>query len=140
MSVRNVQIEKEKIDHVSKEKAISEISQDAGQQQGEGHVAPNISRTLAREKGHNNHKRNERNCNEETVVVTERTKRRTRIRDVYQRKKTGDQNPRLVRVNKPQDHLFRPLIERIERQRKEENKFHLLLGLVCAVHRTARGD
>jgi hypothetical protein len=32
------------------------------------------------------------------------------------------------------------LIERIERQRKEENKFHLLLGLVCAVHRTARGD
>jgi len=124
MRVRDVQVEKEKIDYVPKEKTIGEISQDAGQQQRERYVAPNVSRTPSHEKDHNNEKRDRRNYDEKRIVVPERTKRCTGVRDVYQTKETGDQDPRLIRVDKPQDQLFRPLIERIERQRKEEDVSH----------------
>ena len=42
MRVGNVQIEKEKIDHMSIKKAIGKISQDASQKERQGDVAPNI--------------------------------------------------------------------------------------------------
>ena len=42
MRVRDVQIEEEKIDHVSIKKAIGKISHDARQQERKRDVAPNI--------------------------------------------------------------------------------------------------
>jgi hypothetical protein len=42
MRVRDVQIEEEKIDHMSIKKAIGKISHDASQQERQRNVAPNI--------------------------------------------------------------------------------------------------
>ena len=54
-----MQIEEKEIDDVSIKKAIGKISQDAGQQERQRDVAPNVSRTPSHEKDHNNEKRDE---------------------------------------------------------------------------------
>jgi len=56
MRVRNVQIEKKKIDHMSIKKAIGKISQDAGEQKRQRDVAPNIGRSSPEEENQNNEK------------------------------------------------------------------------------------
>lgn len=56
MRVRDVQIEEEKIDHMSIKEAIGKISQDACQQQRQGYVAPNIWRSPPEEENQNNEK------------------------------------------------------------------------------------
>ena len=81
MRVGNVQIEEEKIDHMSIKKAIGKISHDAGQQERQRDVAPNIWWPLSQKKNQNNEKRDRRNYDEESVVVSEGTKRRARVRD-----------------------------------------------------------
>ena len=105
-----MQIEEKEIDDVSIKKAIGKISQDAGQQERQRDVAPNVSRTPPEEKNQNNEKRDRRNYDEKRIVVPERTKRCARVRDVYQTKETGDQSARPIRVNESQNELFRPLI------------------------------
>jgi len=43
MGEPNMQIEKKKIDYVPIKKTIGEISQNAGEQKREGHIAPKIT-------------------------------------------------------------------------------------------------
>ena len=131
MRVWNVQIEEEKIDHMSIKKAIGKISHDAGQQERQRDVAPNIWWPLSQKKNQNNEKRDRRNYDEESVVVSEGTKRRARVRDVDQVEETRDHNARFVGTNEPQDQLFCPLIERIEREREKEDEFHIPPFLSC---------
>jgi hypothetical protein len=124
MRVGNVQIEKEKIDHMSIKETIGKISQDASQQERKRYVAPKIRRMPSHEEGHNDEKRDKRNDDEQSIVVPERPKRCAGICDVYQSKETRYHSTRLVGANEPQDHLFRPLIKGVERKREKENEFH----------------
>ena len=57
MRVWNVQIEKKKIDHMPIKKAISKISQDAGEQQRQRDVPPAIGPPPSHQEGQNNEKR-----------------------------------------------------------------------------------
>lgn len=125
MRVWNVQIEEEKIDHVSIKKAIGKISHDASQQERERDVAPNIWWSPPQKKNQNNEKRDRRNYDEKRVVVSEGTKRRAGIRDVDQVEEIPDHNARFVGTNEPQDQLFCPLIERVEREREKEHESHI---------------
>ena len=126
MRVGNVQIEEEKIDHMSIKKAIGKISHDASQQERQRDVAPNIWWSPPEKKNQNNEERDRRNYDEKRVVVSEGTKCRGRIRDVDQIKEIRYYNaPRLLGTNEPQDQLFCPLIERIEREREKEHESHI---------------
>ena len=125
MRIGNVQIEEEKIDHMSIKKAIGKISQDASEKERERNIAPNIWWSTPQEKNQNNEKCDRRNYDEESVVVPEGTKRRAGIRYVDQVEETRDHNSRFVGTNGPQDQLFCPLIERVERERDKEDEFHI---------------
>jgi hypothetical protein len=125
MRVWNVQIEEEKIDDMSIKKAIGKISHDASQQERQRDVAPKIWQSPPEEKSQNNEKRDRRNYDEERIVVPERTKRRAGIRDVDQVEEIRDHNARFVGTNEPQDQLFCPLIECVERERKKEDEPHI---------------
>jgi hypothetical protein len=139
MRVWNVQIKKKKIDHVPVNKPIGEVSQNAGEQQCKRHISPNVSMAPSHEQRDNDHKRDYRNRDKEAIIVPKRAKRRTGVCDVYQVKETGDQNARLIWVNEPQDQLFRPLIERIERQRNKKNKLHIFVPfLSCRAESPAK--
>jgi hypothetical protein len=123
--VGNVQIEEEKIDHMSIKKAIGKISQDASEKERKRNIAPNIWWSPPQEKKQNNEKCNRRNYDEESVVVPEGTKRRARVRHVDQVEEIGDHWTRFLRTNEPQDQVLGPLIERVERQREKEDEFHI---------------
>ena len=125
MRVWNVQIEQEKIDHMSIKKAIGKISQDAGEQKRQRDIAPNIGCSPPDEENQNNEKGDRRNYDEERIVVPEGTKRRARVRDVNQIEEIRDYNTRFVGTNEPQDQLFCPLIERVEREREKEHESHI---------------
>jgi hypothetical protein len=126
MRVGNVQIEEEKIDHVSIKKPIGKISEDASQQERQRDVAPNIWWSPPQKKNQNNEKRDRRNYDEESVVVPEGTKRRAGIGYVNQNKEIRYYRaPRPLRTNESQDQLFCPLIERVDREREKEDEFHI---------------
>ena len=55
IGVSNVQIEKEKIDHVPVKQAISQVAQNASKQQGKREVAEPIRRSRSDEQSHYNH-------------------------------------------------------------------------------------
>jgi hypothetical protein len=124
MRIGNVQIEEEKIDHMSIKKAIGKISQDASQQERKGHIAPDIYWSPPEEKNKNNEKRDRRNYDEESVVVPEGTKCCTGVRYVDQAKKVRDHHARFVGTNELQDQLLCPLIERVEREREKDDELH----------------
>ena len=125
MRVWNVQIEEEKIDHMSVKKAIGKISHDASQQERQRDVAPNIWWSLSQKKNQNNEKRDRRNYDEESIVVPEGTKRRARVCDVDEVEEIPDHRARFVGTNEPQDELLCPLVERVEREREKEDEFHI---------------
>ena len=77
---------------------------------------------------------------EKGVVVLKRAKSRAGVRDIYQTEKAADDDARLVRWHAAQHPLLGQLIECVERQRKEENKFHvdptLLMEVTTASQRS----
>ena len=105
--------------------AIGKISQDAGEQKRQRDIARNIGCSPPDEENQNNEKGDRRNYDEERIVVPEGTKRRARICDVDQVEETRDHNARFVGTNEPQDQLFCPLIERVEREREKEDESHI---------------
>ena len=58
MRVWDMQIDKEKIDHVPIKKPISKISQDPGEEKRQRKITPMINCSRAQEEAQNNHKRN----------------------------------------------------------------------------------
>ena len=125
MRVWNVQIEQEKIDHMSIKKAIGKISQDAGEQKRQRDIAPNIGCSPPDEENQNNEKGDRRNYDEERIVVPEGTKRRARVCEVDEVEEIPDHRARFVGTNEPQDELLCPLVERVEREREKEDEFHI---------------
>ena len=124
MRVGKVEIEKKKIDDVSVKKAIGQVSQDASEQERQRNIAPDVPGPPPDEKRHDKEKRETGNHDEKRVVVLERTESRTRVRDVDQVEQTGNDHAWLIRFDEPKHIIFGQLIERVERQRKEENEFH----------------
>jgi hypothetical protein len=124
MGKPNMQIEKQKIDYVPVKKTIGKISQDPGQQERKRHILPTVNWSPSHEEGQNNQQRDRRNCDKESIVVPKRTKRRAGVRDVNQIEEIRYHDARPIGANEPQDQLFRPLVERVERQRNEKDELH----------------
>jgi len=116
MSKRNMQIEEKKIDNMSVEKAVGKIPQNAGEQQGEGNIAPNIRRPTTDQQRHDKEQGKTRDRDKKCVVVLEGAKSRARVRDVHQIEEPGNDNARLIRFDEPKHTRLRQLIKRIERQ------------------------
>jgi len=116
VGVSNVQIEKEKIDHVSEQEAISQIPQNPGEQQREREVAPRIGPAVSDEQNRHDDQGDDGNYDEESIVASERSKRRTCIRDVNQTEKVRHDDARLIRADQPQDEVLRQLIQCVGRQ------------------------
>jgi len=125
MRVGKVKIEKKKIDDVSVKKTVGQVPQHASRQQGQRNIAPDVPRPPPDEKRYDKEKRETGNHDEKGVVVLERTESCTRVRDVDQIEPTGNDHARLIRFDEPKHIIFGQLIERVERQRKEENEFHV---------------
>jgi hypothetical protein len=125
MRVGKVEIEKKKIDDVSVKKAISKVSQDTSEQERQRNIAPNVPGPPPDEKRRDKEKRETGNYDEKRVVVLERAESCTRVRDVDQIEETGNDHVRLIRFDEPKHIRFGELIERVERQGKEENEFHV---------------
>jgi hypothetical protein len=125
MRIRDMQIEEKKIDHVPVKKAVCKISQDPGEKKGKGKITPTIRCSRPQEEAQNNHQCDRRNGNEEGIVVSEGSKRCAGVSHVNQTEKIRDQNARLIRTNEPQNNLFGPLIERVERKREKKNELHV---------------
>src|ERR1700730_623594 len=123
--VGKMEIEKKKIDDVSVRKTVGQVPQHASHQQGQRNIAPNVPRPPPNEKRHDKEKRQTGDHDEKLVVVLERTESSTRVRDVDQIEQAGNDDARLVRFDEPKHIIFGQLIERVERQRKEENEFHI---------------
>jgi len=116
IGISDVQIEKQKIDHVSVQKAISQIPQNPGEQQREREVAPRIGLAVSDEQNRHDDQRDDGNYNEESIVAPEGSKRRAGIRNVNQTEKLPHDDARLIRADQPQDQVLRQLIQCVERQ------------------------
>jgi hypothetical protein len=125
MRIGDVQIEKEKIDHVSVKKAIGKISQDSGEKKSQRKITPTITCSRPQEEAQNNHERNRRNDDEESVVPSKGSKRCAGIGHVNQTEEIRYQNARLIMTDKSQNHLFGPLIEQVEWKREKKNELHV---------------
>jgi hypothetical protein len=71
IGVPNVQIEKEKIDHVRIKEAISQITQYASKQQRKREIAPRIRLPPSHKQNRHNKEGDNRNYNEESIVAPE---------------------------------------------------------------------
>ena len=116
------EIKQEKINYVTVDKSISEVAENPGQQQRQGNVAPCIWFAFAHQQHQNNQQRDARDSDEKCIVVLKRTKRRAGVCVVHQLEELRFQL--LVRIDVFQDKIFRPLIQRIEWKREEEDKLH----------------
>jgi hypothetical protein len=125
MRIRDVQIEKEKIDHVPVKKAIGKISQDPREKKRQRNIAPAIRRSRSQQEAQNNYKRDRRNDDEKGIVASEGPKRRPGIGHVNQTKEIRYHNPRLIRTDEPQNHLLGQLIQCVEGKGKKKNELHV---------------
>jgi len=116
IGVSNVQIEQKKIDHVSVEKPISEISQNPGEQQRKREIAKPIGRSRSDEHGHHDRQRDDGNYNEKSIVPPERSERCAGIRNVNQAEEIRYDDMRVIWTNETQDQVLRQLIQCVERQ------------------------
>jgi hypothetical protein len=124
IGVADVEIEKEKIDHMSIEQAICQISQNACKKKRQRYIPPGVRSPGSHQQNrHNNHCDNGNN-DEESVVALKRSKCRAGIGDVNQIEEVRHDNARFVRADGPQHHLLRQLIQSVERKREEEDESH----------------
>ena len=127
ISISNVQIEKEKIDHVPVQEAIGQIPQNPCEQQRKREIAKSIRRSRSDEQSRHDRQRDDGDYNEESIVAPEGSKRRTGIRDVNQTEEIRHDNARIIRTDETQDHLLRELVQRVERKREEDDEFHVAI-------------
>ena len=125
IGIPNVQIEKEKVDHVSVKEAIGEITQNASKQQCKREVAPCIRLPSSQQQNRYNYQRDNGNYNEESIVALERSERCARVGNVNQTKEIADDNVRLVKTDQTQHQVLTPLVKSVEREREKKNELHL---------------
>src|SRR5436853_7830006 len=90
----------------------------------------------AEQKNQRKQQRNTRNHNEEAIVVREGTERRSVVGDVNQMKKVRHDDNRLIRIDRLQDERLRDAVERVKRQRDEQNIFHVVTTFSHRSHRS----
>ena len=130
MRIWDVQIEEKKIDHVPIKKPIGKISKDPGDKKRQREITPTIRRSRPQEEAHNNHKRHRRNGDEKGIVASEGSKRCAGIGHANKTKEIRYQNPGLIGTDEPQNHLFGPLIQCVERKREKKNELHVFRPFV----------
>jgi hypothetical protein len=124
MSVGDVQVEEQKVDHVSVEKPVGKISQNPGKQQPERYIAPCIRRAASDEKANDEEQRDTRNHHEKSVVVFEGAKGGAGVGDIDEMKKTRHDPVRFVGTNVRKDKMLGQLIERVKREGEKQDEFH----------------
>jgi hypothetical protein len=124
IGVPDVQIEKEKVDHVSVKQTISQISQNAGKEKRQRYIPPRVRPPVPHQQNRHNNQCDNGNYDEESVVALERSKRGAVIGDVNQIKKVRHYTASIVRPNGSQYPLLRQLIQSVERKREEKGKPH----------------
>ena len=121
----DMEIEEEKIDHVSVEESIGEIAQNPGQEQAKRDASPRIARSRTREQENHDDERDTGNKDEKAVVVPERTEGRPGVGHMNETEDVGrDQVARLGGIDETEDEIFRDLIERVERDGEKEENSH----------------
>jgi hypothetical protein len=116
IGVPDVQVKKEKIDHVPIQEAISEIAQNTCKKKRKRYIPPGISPPRLDEQNGHNHQCDNGNCDKKNVVAFESPKRRAGIGNVHQSEKIWHDSAGVVRTNESQDQLLRALIQNIERK------------------------
>ena len=125
MRERNVQIEEQKIDHVTVKQAIGQVSHDAGQEQARAkHRARRRGAWRRRSNSQHEDERDAGEDDEKQVVVLEGTESGSGVGDENQGEEFRDDDARLFRNDVTQDQPLRALVERVERQGEEEEEFH----------------
>ena len=76
------------------------------------------------QKNQREQKRHDRDCDEEGVVVLERTESRPAIRDVDQMEKVRHHDDGLIGVDRVQDKIFGQPVQQIKRQGNDKDVFH----------------
>lgn len=71
MGQRDVQVEKQKVDHVAMHEPIGQVPENAGKQEREGNITPGVARMRTEQKGEDKDKCGEGKGDEEQVVVPE---------------------------------------------------------------------
>ena len=89
MGVADVQIEKEKIDHVPVKQAISKISQNPGKEKRQRNITPMIRPPVSHQQNRHDDQCDQRNYDEESIVALEGSKRCAGIGDVNQTEEIG---------------------------------------------------
>jgi len=107
IGVADVQIKKKKVDHVSVEQAICQISQDAGKKKRERYISPGVRSAGSHQQHRDNNQCHNGNNDEEGVVALKRSKCRAGIGDVNQMEEFRDDIASVVRANGPQNPLLR---------------------------------
>ncbi len=125
IGVGDVQIKKEKVDHVSVKQAICQISQNAGKEKRQRYIPPQVRPPVSHQQNGHDDQRDEGNYNEESVVALERSKRGAGIGDVNQMEEVRDYTASFVRAYRSHYPLLRQLVQSVERKREKEDKPHV---------------
>src|SRR6476646_10798233 len=126
MRERNVKVEEEEIDDVAVDQTVGEISKHTRQQQGERYVPQRIRRATTQEQRNDEEQCQKAKDDKGEVVVFENAEGGTGVCYIHDVKNIRNHYVwRLVGDNKPKYKPFCDLIECIERQRNQENEFHL---------------
>ena len=124
IGVADVQIKKEKIDHVSVKQAICQISQNPGKEKRERYIPPRVRPPVSHQQNRHDDHCDDGNYNEESVVALERSKRGAVLVTLTRLKKSGTTIASIVRANGSQYPLLRQLVQSVERKREEEDQSH----------------
>ena len=124
IGVADVQIKKEKVDHVSVKQAICQISQNPGKEKRERYIPPRIRSPMSHQQNRHNDHRDDGNYNEESVVALERSKRRAGIGDVNQIEEIRHYDTSIVRANRSHYRVLRQLVQSVKWKREEKDVLH----------------
>src|SRR5678815_3875653 len=99
IGVADVQIKKEKVDHVSVKQAICQISQNPGKEKRQRYIPKRVRPPVSHQQNRHNDQCDDGNYNEESVVALERSKRGAGIGNVNQIEEIRHYNASIVRAN-----------------------------------------
>src|SRR5438874_3376887 len=94
-----MQMKKQKINDVAVKQTVGEIPQNAGKQQSQGNIAPDIGRSPANEEHNHKEKSKTGQDNKERIIAFEGAERCTGIGDINQIEEVRDNDTRFVGRN-----------------------------------------
>ena len=121
MCERDMKIEEEEIDHVSVKQTVGQVSHDAGEKQSQRDIAPAVPHVTPKKESHYESQGRAGKDNEEEVIVPKRPEGGAGIRNKNQREKLRHNDSRLFRRDVLKREPLRHLVERVEREGKEED-------------------